>query len=778
MFQLILLKPKSLAFHLFCIAGVVMVGSVWFGSLHVLAQEALRADDTGWRYSLKAPTNDWMTAEFDDRTWTTAAGGFGTPGTPAARVGTVWDTQEIWLRRTLTLTEVPKRLALLIHHDEDAKIYLNGSPIATLPGYTTTYQIIELGATESQLARVGDNLLAIHCRQTGGGQYIDAHLIDATAPPELLPVQRADRPFKSQLITPWGETLDRTLPWAEYPRPAFQRSNWTNLNGPWQYRVTGDRETVVPESWDGNILVPFALESALSGVQQLLKPDQCLWYRRTFAYEPVAGQRVLLNFEAVDYECQVLVNGISVGNHRGGHTPFSFDVTSAAQAGENEVVVRVSDRTEMMQLRGKQVLDPSGIWYTQVSGIWQTVWLESVPETYLSDCLIQTEAATGKVTLSPRLNGARKENAVVRYELRAGDRIVATGSSTGGQPIVIEVPQARWWSPSDPFLYDLKLELLNPDQSVADQVETYVGIRTVGKVRDADGHWRMTLNGEPLFHWGPLDQGWWPDGLLTPPSDEAMRFDVDYLKQAGFNMIRKHIKVEPRRFYEYCDRVGMMVWQDQVSGGPSPPWTRLDPQPTDANWSEVDHQQYLTELDRMITLLENHPCIVVWVPFNEAWGQHRTMDVGHWVKQRDPSRLINVASGGNFWPVGDVVDHHEYPHPGFPFATDRDRDFVMVVGEFGGHGLPIRGHLWNPEMDNWGYGGLPKNADEYLERYEESLRRLHELKKQGIAAGVYTQTTDVEGEINGLMTYDRKVLKIPAQRLRQLSDAMGFSQSP
>jgi beta-galactosidase len=295
-----------------------------------------------------------------------------------------------------------------------------------------------------------------------------------------------------------------------------------------------------------------------------------------------------------------------------------------------------------------------------------------------------------------------------------------------------------------------------------------VGIRSVGKTRDKEGHLRFTLNGEQIFHLGPLDQGWWPDGLLTPPSDEAMLFDIQFLKAAGFNMIRKHIKVEPRRYYYHCDRLGMMLWQDQVSAGNNPPWTRLKPNPKDAEWPDEHHDQYMLELQRMIDKLENHPSIVVWVPFNEAWGQHRTVEVGRWVVQRDPTRLVNIASGGNFWPVGDIVDHHQYPHPGFPFDPEQYADFVKVVGEFGGHGYPVKGHLWDAARRNWGYGGLPENKAEYLERYATSIEMLNDLRARGIAGGVYTQTTDVEGEINGLMTYDRKVIKIPAEELAGL----------
>lgn len=307
---------------------------------------------------------------------------------------------------------------------------------------------------------------------------------------------------------------------------------------------------------------------------------------------------------------------------------------------------------------------------------------------------------------------------------------------------------------------------------VVDSVASYAGIRTVGKAKDAQGHLRFTLNGETLFHWGPLDQGWWPDGLLTPPSEEAMVFEIDWLKRAGFNMIRKHIKVEPRLYYYHCDRLGIMVWQDHVSGGKGAKWTFLKPDPVDAEWPDEHHVQFMLELARMINTLESHPSIVCWVPFNEAWGQHRTLEVGKWVVQRDPTRLVNIASGGNFWPVGDVVDAHRYPHPGFPFDQGqggRFDGFIKVVGEFGGHGYPVKGHLWDADRDNWGYGGLPKSEEEYKERVATSIRMLNELRTQGIAGGVYTQTTDVEGEINGLITYDRKKIKIPAEQLAELT---------
>ena len=591
--------------------------------------------------------------------------------------------------------------------------------------------------------------------------------------PTVLPKpKRNTKPFASELITTWGEKVTPENAWTEYPRPLMERENWTNLNGNWNYAVTPIETSEKPSNWDGQILVPYCLESKLGGVQRLLDASEALWYRKEFSLQTDAAKRYLLNFEAVDYRCEVFVNGMSVGSHVGGNTPFSFDISKAVRSGANELVVRVEDATEELQLRGKQVLNARGIWYTQVSGIWQTVWMEEVPADHVEDLKINTSAEEGSITVETKTASTHTVEVIVSD----GDRVVAR--ARGGKQTTIKIEGAKLWSPSNPDLYDITVNLLDGNEQVVDSVQSYAGIRTVGKMKDAEGHWRFTLNGEILFHWGPLDQGWWPDGLLTPPSDEAMLFDIEWLKSAGFNMIRKHIKVEPRRYYYHCDRLGMMVWQDQVSGGVGkawPEWTRLNPDPVDAVWPAQQHEQFMFELEEMIGSLESHPSIVSWVPFNERWGQHQTMEVGKWTVQRDPSRIINIASGGNFWPVGDVVDEHRYPHPGFPFELDVDGRFdafIKVMGEFGGHGYPIQGHLWDANRRNWGYGDIPKSESEYKDRYVTSLRMLNELRGQGIAAGVYTQTTDVEGEINGLMTYDRKVIKIPAEELAELHKAL------
>jgi len=753
-----------------CVAAALLAGLPQRSA----AQEAV-VDE--WRFTLAAPEGGWQAPDFDDAQWRKGQGGFGTVGTPQARIGTSWNTRNIWLRKQFHLQSVPPKPALLIYHDEDAEVFINGMLVGAFKGFITDYTVVPLKPEHRIALKEGANTLAVHCRQDSGGQFIDVHLIDADSKP-LLP-QPERKPFISQLITPWGEQVTEQNVWAEYPRPQLQRQNWQNLNGSWDYALTPVTEQQPPQSWNGRILVPFALESRLGGVQKMVQSGQALWYRRSFELKP--SGTTLLNFEAVDYHCRVFVNNQAVGEHTGGNTPFTLDITAAVKPGRNEVLLRVEDEQEGFQLRGKQTLNPHGIWYTQVSGIWQSVWLEQVDKSYISDLVITTDAAAGTITVIPKITGSA---AAVELVVKEGDAPVAeTGVKQGGTPgaglsgtkMTVQIPKARLWSPASPYLYNLAIVLKDESGTVLDTVSSYAGIRTVGKAKDAGGNLRFTLNGQEIFHWGPLDQGWWPDGLLTPPSDEAMRFEIEWLKKAGFNMIRKHIKVEPRRYYYHCDRLGMMLWQDQVSGGPSPKWTFLNPDPKDAVWPDKHHAQFMLELERMIDTLENHPCIVCWVPFNEAWGQHRTVEVGRWTVQRDPLRLVNIASGGNFWPVGDIVDAHSYPHPKFPFDLGQEgrfEGFVKVVGEFGGHGYPVKDHLWDAERDNWGYGGLPKTEAEYKERFVTSLKMLNELRAQGIAGAVYTQTTDVEGEINGLISYDRKAIKIPAEELAGISSIL------
>ncbi|MDD2600494.1 MAG: glycoside hydrolase family 2 TIM barrel-domain containing protein [Kiritimatiellae bacterium] len=730
---------------------------------------AAQAVADNWRFTLTPPADGWQQPGFNDAGWKAGPGGFGTVETPNTRVNTAWNTKNIWLRKQFTLTSVPQKPALLIYHDEDAEVFINGTLVDSFKGYITNYTVVPLKPEAKTSLKEGVNLLAVHCRQETGGQFIDVHLVDADAVPTL-PIHPR-KPFVSKLITTWGEAVTAENAWTEYPRPQMQRKNWQNLNGPWDYAITSVKEQVAPPAWGGKILVPFALESKLGGVQQMLQSGQALWYRRSFNLQPATT--TLLNFEAVDYHCQVFVNNQPVGEHKGGNTPFTFDITAAVKSGANEVLLRVEDEQEGFQLNGKQTRNPRSIWYTQVSGIWQTVWVEQVEQSYINDLKIQSDATAGTITVTPKITG---NATTVEIAVKEGENVVALANhNDGSQAATLRIASPKLWSPDAPYLYNLEITLKDKAGKIVDSVSSYAGIRTVSKIKDAQGHLRFALNGKELFHWGPLDQGWWPDGLLTPPSDEAMKFEIAWLKKAGFNMIRKHIKVEPRRYYYHCDRLGMMMWQDHVSGGARPKWSRLQPNPQDAEWPDEHHDQFMVELERMINTLENHPCIVSWVPFNEAWGQHRTLEVGQWTVKRDPSRLVNIASGGNFWPVGDVVDAHQYPHPGFPFDLDKEGRFdgyVKVVGEFGGHGYPVSGHLWDAERDNWGYGGLPKNEAEYKERYKTSLQMLNDLRAKGIAGAVYTQTTDVEGEINGLISYDRKAIKISAEELSEISSIL------
>ena len=729
------------------------------------------------QYTINEPTKSWKELDFDDASWEKSLGGLGQRTQESTRIGTVWSTQSVWVRKEYVLKKIPNKLALLFWGKEKCEIYLNGKHVDIDSQNISDYKVFSLDESDKTILKTGRNVIAVHSHQSNRWKkFLDVHLVDMEKIPSL-PEVKPTKPVFSTLKTQWGASVTPDNAWTEYPRPQFKRLGWKNLNGEWDYAITSNNQSKSPSHWDGKILVPYSLESSLSGVRRLLNPKEVLWYRCQFSQSKDKDKRVLLNFEAVDYRCEVLVNGIPVGTHIGGNNPFSFDITEEVKKGSNELIVKVEDNTDEFQLKGKQTLNPENIRYTQVSGIWQTVWIEEVPQNYIKRVKITTPDPLGTIIVEPSVLGSGKFKVLVKDGSKTVDSAFVD-LKTGKESIELIINNPKLWSPSNPFLYDLEFHLLDSSDSYSDKVSSYIGIRTLGKTKDKNGHWRFTLNGETIFHWGPLDQGWWPDGLLTPPSDEAMLFEIEWLKKAGFNMIRKHIKVEPRRYYYHCDRLGMLVWQDHLSGGhkggdfsSSPKWTRLDINPKDANWSVKQHRQFMKELNELITSLENHPCIVSWIPFNEAWGQHETMKVGKWMTKRDSSRSLNIASGGNFWPVGDIVDHHSYPHPKFPFYNNkkgRFNNYIKVIGEFGGHGYYIKGHVWNENTRRWGYGGLPKDKTEFKERYLESLNKLNKLRHLGISGGVYTQTTDVEGEINGLMTYDRKVIKISADELAEL----------
>ena len=539
----------------------------------------------------------------------------------------------------------------------------------------------------------------------------------------------------TKLRTKWAADVTPTRVLPEYPRPEMARPGWQNLNGLWDYAIL-DAAAPQPETFSGKILVPFAVQSQLSGVASAISDQQRLWYRRTFRPGAVPrGSRLLLHFGAIDWEAHVFVNGRQIGTHTGGYDPFSFDITSALKGtGDQELVVSVWDPTDKgPQPRGKQVLEPKSIWYTAVTGIWQTAWLETVPDAYITNLEMGTDASAGTITVTVRSNSGAAGNALVT--VNDGGRPVANGTGPADQPIVVRVPQPKLWSPDQPFLYDVRVKLGR------DEVQSYAGIRSIAVQRDAAGVNRLFLNGKPLFEYGLLDQGWWPDGLYTAPTDEALASDIETTKRLGFNLIRKHVKVEPARWYYHADRLGVLVWQDMPSGGETTPQNR---------------DMFAAELEHVVDSLRMHPSIVMWVPFNEGWGQHETEQYVQWLKQRDPSRLVNNASGWTDKGVGDVSDVHSYPSPIRPPLEDKR---AAVLGEFGGLGLPLEGHTWI-EKGNWGYRSY-KSTEDLGQAYRDLLYQLRILVGEGLSAAIYTQTTDVEIEVNGMLTYDRAVVRLP-----------------
>mgnify|MGYP002477991464 FL=1 len=574
---------------------------------------------------------------------------------------------------------------------------------------------------------------------------------------------------KGKIITPWAEKVDPANVLPEYPRPQMVRAKWQNLNGLWQYSILPKSQQNIPTEWQGNILVPFAVESALSGVGKTVGKDNVLWYKRTITAPPSKNNNLLLHFGAVDWQCTVFVNGKEAGSHSGGYDPFTIDITNFLVKGKKqEIAVRVWDPTDDgPQPRGKQIKNPHGIWYTPVTGIWQTVWLEEVPKTYIS-ATSQTPDFDNKAVKVSATVQALQPGDELTISIWDGSTKVAAQTAAPGQTVSIAVPNAKTWSPQSPFLYDIKYTITRKGK-VLDEVTSYFGMRKISMAPDKNGIQRMMLNNEFVFQFGPLDQGWWPDGLYTAPSDEALQFDIVKTKEMGFNMIRKHVKVEPARWYYHCDKLGMLVWQDMPSGDLGNRW-EMRPgvygRATDKNRTPESERIFRTEWNEIMQDFHNFPSIVVWVPFNEAWGQFKTKEIVEWTMQKDPSRLVNTASGGNFVLVGHIVDLHNYPEPLMPDPELFGKDRILVLGEYGGLGLPVENHTWQTK-DNWGYQTF-KNKEELLKRYTEFINDIPHLITKGLSAAVYTQTTDVEVETNGLMTYDRKVIKFPVEKLREI----------
>ena len=565
---------------------------------------------------------------------------------------------------------------------------------------------------------------------------------------------------QAPIMTEWAAKVDPKSPLPEYPRPQLERTDWQNLNGIWQFQFAKPDDALpVGTKLSDEILVPFPPESAISGV---MEHHERMWYRRTFTV-PAAwkGKQTILHFGAVDYEAEVFVNGHSVVLHRGGYDPFCVDITQYLQGdGEQELIVRAFDPTNNGgQPRGKQSIRPGGIMYTPTSGIWQTVWIEPVALDGIKNLKITPDVDGGSVKIT--VNQLGSQTGPVSIAVTDGGKAVATARGAAGSEIVIKVPDAKLWSPDSPHLYDLQVSTLGADDKPTDSVKSYFGMRKIALQKEG-GFNKLFLNGKFVFQIGPLDQGFWPDGIYTQPTEEALKFDIQTTKDLGFNMIRKHIKVEPARWYYWTDKIGLLIWQDMPSANsyddhPVPP---------------VDRPEYQTELTRMVEGLYNVPSIVQWEVFNEGQGQHDTKQLVDLVKKLDPTRIVNQASGGNHDGVGDVYDIHPYPAPRAPEPDERHKNMALAVGEYGGIGRMVKGHLWSGT--NGGYMNID-TPQELIDTYAEFTQLLKKYRDEnGLSAAVYTQITDVETELNGLLTYDR----IPKMDIKEIAKANHFELMP
>jgi len=572
------------------------------------------------------------------------------------------------------------------------------------------------------------------------------------------------KPAGDKIKTKWTDSLDPKNILSEYPRPIMERCDWLNLNGLWFYAIlpVGGNE---PVQFDGKILVPFAIESSLSGVQKSVDEKHELWYERTFSIPSKWKDKdILLNFGAVDWKAEVFINDVKIGTHTGGYTPFSFDITPFIKPGKQKLVVKVFDGTDSgFQPRGKQVAKPEGIWYTSVTGIWQTVWIEPVNKKHISGIKNYSDIENCRLFVNVNCKNSTCSDMII-VKVSEGSNVISTEKGSVGQELELAIPNAKLWTPESPFLYDINIDLIS-NGKIVDHVKSYSAMRKVSVKKDVNGIIRMQLNNKDYFQFGTLDQGWWPDGLYTAPTDEALLYDIKKTKEFGFNMIRKHVKVEPARWYTYCDRLGILVWQDMPSGDKIQSWQNHQFFVGNEMLRTAESESnYRKEWREIIDNLYSYPSIIVWVPFNEGWGQFKTVDICDWTKSYDPSRLVNSASGGNFFKAGDILDLHNYPGPDM-YLYDTER--VNVIGEYGGIGLPVESHLWRPEK-NWGYIQF-KNSKEVTDEYIKYAQMLKKMIKAGFSAAIYTQITDVEVEVNGLMTYDRKVIKIDEDRVKRIN---------
>ena len=566
------------------------------------------------------------------------------------------------------------------------------------------------------------------------------------------------QPAENPLFTQWVDDIDPENPLPKYPRPQMVREHWQNLNGLWKFKMT--RKGDDNGEYNNQILVPFPVESALSGIKKTVGAANRVWYKRTFQVDnPYEDGRVLLHFGASDWQTQVFINDQFVGLHEGGYDAFTFDITDYIEEGGDQTIeVTVWDPTDLgYQPVGKQTHDPRSIWYTAVTGIWQTVWLEYVPESYISRLKITPNIDNERVKIE-----VNAENIDPAYTIKAvvKDEGTEVGESTGAAAnrLLVQIDDPKLWSPKNPFLYDLEVILLDEEGNEVDRVTSYFGMRKISVEEADDGYMRLFLNNEPLFQLGLLDQGWWPGGLYTPPTDEALKYDIKVTKNLGYNLIRKHVKVAPKRFYYWADKMGMLVWQDMPNGG-----MRSAPE---LKPSKDLAQQFKQEYKAMIDDLYNHPSIVMWVPFNEGWGQHHTREITKWTKNYDPTRLVDNASGWYDKGVGDVIDMHKYPGPGMHPAEDNR---ASILGEFGGQALVVEGHLWIQDFSRApGHYETSTSKEKLHDTYDSLIEELMELKDNGLAAAIYTQTTDVESEVNGIMTYDRKVVKFDPEHMREI----------